>query len=151
MSRGFKNVDLKTGCHSYIHGIDTAYGYTPSMAAGIVFCVLFGLSMCVHTAQFVWKRTWWCAVFSVGCLSMRLSLPRYHRANLLQPAELIGWAGRTWSADCPYNMTAFMMQISTLIIGKPISSENTLPTGNTTANLTNAQPPSSSPPASTSS
>ena len=32
--------------------------------------------------------------------------------------ELIGWAGRTWSAECPYNPTAFLMQISTLIIGK---------------------------------
>lgn len=33
--------------------------------------------------------------------------------------EVIGWAGRTWSSMCPYNSTAFLMQISTLIIGKP--------------------------------
>lgn len=32
--------------------------------------------------------------------------------------EVIGWAGRTWSAVCPYNNNAFLMQISTLIIGK---------------------------------
>lgn len=31
--------------------------------------------------------------------------------------EIIGWAGRTWSAECPYNNNAFLMQISTLIIG----------------------------------
>ncbi|KAK1142433.1 hypothetical protein N8T08_007795 [Aspergillus melleus] len=31
-------------------------------------------------------------------------------------AEIIGWAGRTWSAECPYNSNAFLMQISTLII-----------------------------------
>lgn len=32
--------------------------------------------------------------------------------------EVIGWAGRTWSAACPYNNEAFLIQISTLIIGK---------------------------------
>lgn len=32
--------------------------------------------------------------------------------------EVLGWAGRTWNSDCPYNSTAFMIQISTLIIGK---------------------------------
>ncbi|KAF7590526.1 hypothetical protein BBP40_002714 [Aspergillus hancockii] len=90
---------LSTSCHPLINGMDTAYGYQPSQAAGIVFLVLFGLSMLVHTVQMAWKRTWWCAVFSIGCLT-----------------EVLGWAGRTWSAECPYNMTAFLMQISTLII-----------------------------------
>jgi hypothetical protein len=32
-------------------------------------------------------------------------------------AELIGWIGRTWSAECPTNLNAFLMQICTLIIG----------------------------------
>jgi hypothetical protein len=32
-------------------------------------------------------------------------------------AEVIGWAGRTWSSQCPYNANAFLMQITTLIIG----------------------------------
>ncbi|BAE57785.1 RTA1 like protein-domain-containing protein [Aspergillus flavus] len=90
---------LSTSCHPIIDGMDTAYGYQPSLAAGVVFLVLFGLSMIVHTIQFTWKRTWWCAVFSIGCLT-----------------EVLGWAGRTWSSECPYNMTAFLMQISTLII-----------------------------------
>ena len=31
--------------------------------------------------------------------------------------EVIGWAGRLWSSQCPYNNNAFLMQISTLIIG----------------------------------
>ncbi|KAE8382569.1 RTA1 like protein-domain-containing protein [Aspergillus bertholletiae] len=90
---------LSRSCHPIINGMDTAYGYEPSLAAGIVFLVLFGLSMIVHTVQLTWKRTWWCAVFSIGCLT-----------------EVLGWAGRTWSSKCPYNMTAFLMQISTLII-----------------------------------
>ncbi|KAJ5760904.1 hypothetical protein N7520_008060 [Penicillium odoratum] len=90
---------LTTGCHAKIEGINTSYGYVPHLSAGIAFCVLFGLSMIVHTIQFCWKRQWWCVVFSVGCM-----------------VELIGWAGRTWSNACPYNGTAFLMQISTLII-----------------------------------
>ncbi|KAJ5591562.1 RTA1-domain-containing protein [Penicillium hispanicum] len=96
---------LYVGCKAYQEAYSTSYGYIPSEAAGIAFCVLFGLSMTAHTVQFCWKRTWWCCLFSIGCLG-----------------ELIGWAGRTWSAECPYNSNAFMIQISTLIIGayKPI-------------------------------
>ncbi|RHZ74479.1 hypothetical protein CDV55_108722 [Aspergillus turcosus] len=90
---------LRSSCHPLIDGVHTPYGYQPSLAAGIVFCTLFGLSMILHTVQFAWKRTWWCCVFSIGCLT-----------------EVLGWAARTWSAQCPYNMTAFLMQISTLII-----------------------------------
>ncbi|KAK5800512.1 hypothetical protein VI817_002724 [Penicillium citrinum] len=93
--------ELQIGCHAKIEGLDTSYGYVPTLGAGIAYCVLFGLSMLLHTFQFCWKRTWWASVFSVGCL-----------------VEVIGWAGRTWSSECPYNSTAFLMQISTLIIGE---------------------------------
>ncbi|OQD71500.1 hypothetical protein PENPOL_c001G06023 [Penicillium polonicum] len=92
-------IKLQSGCHAYIEGVDTSYGYVPSLGAGIAYCALFGLSMILHTIQFTWKRQWWASVFSVGCL-----------------VEVIGWAGRTWSAKCPYSDTAFLMQISTLII-----------------------------------
>ena len=30
--------------------------------------------------------------------------------------ETIGWIGRTWSARCPYNHVAFLLQISSLVI-----------------------------------
>jgi RTA1 like protein len=36
--------------------------------------------------------------------------------EIFSTAEAIGWAGRTWSAKCPYNHDAFLMQITTLII-----------------------------------
>ncbi|GAA82116.1 RTA1 domain protein [Aspergillus luchuensis IFO 4308] len=42
---------LTYGCHAKIDGYGTSYGYVPSLAAGIVFCVLFGLSMLLHTLQ----------------------------------------------------------------------------------------------------
>lgn len=61
--------------------------------------------------------------FSASDVSVR-SLPLYTNPgqNIKSPvlihftAELIGWAGRTWSSQCPYNGDAFLMQISTLII-----------------------------------
>ncbi|KAJ5770597.1 uncharacterized protein N7511_002648 [Penicillium nucicola] len=92
-------IEINQGCTALKSDLDPSYGYVPTKAAGIAFCVLFGLSMVAHTFQFCWKRTWWCSVFAIGCL-----------------VELLGWAGRTWSSYCPYNSTAFMIQISTLII-----------------------------------
>ncbi|KAJ5684121.1 uncharacterized protein N7477_000466 [Penicillium maclennaniae] len=91
--------ELLVGCHALIPGVGTSYGYVPTLGAGIAYLVLFGLSMILHIIQMCWKRTWWTSVFAVGCL-----------------VEVIGWAGRTWSSECPYNSTAFLMQISTLII-----------------------------------
>ena len=32
--------------------------------------------------------------------------------------ELIGWAARVWASQCPYNSTAFTIQISLLVVGK---------------------------------
>lgn len=33
-------------------------------------------------------------------------------------AEVLGWAARIWSSQCPYNLNAFLIQFSTLIIGE---------------------------------
>ncbi|EED19947.1 RTA1 domain protein, putative [Talaromyces stipitatus ATCC 10500] len=94
-------IELQNNCHAWDPALynDTNYGYVPSLAAGIVFTVLFGLSMIAHTVQFIWTRWWWCSVFSVGAM-----------------VEVLGWAGRAWSSQCPYMLTPFLMQISTLII-----------------------------------
>ena len=64
-------IDMKAlsmGCHAKIEGVNTSYGYVPTLGAGIAYCTLFGLSMILHTIQFCWKRTWWCSVFSIGCM-----------------------------------------------------------------------------------
>lgn len=118
-----QRMALEDTCHAIIDGVDNSYGYRPSVAAGVVFCILFGLSMVVHTVQFIWKRTWWCSVFAIGCLCMYILYLHsiYGSIYVLTSdniAELIGWAGRLWSAECPYNGNAFLMQITTLIIGR---------------------------------
>lgn len=32
--------------------------------------------------------------------------------------EILGWVARIWSSKCPYAQTPYLMQITTLIIGK---------------------------------
>ncbi|KAI2995018.1 hypothetical protein CBS147346_10168 [Aspergillus niger] len=86
-------------CHAYVDGVSTSYGYVPSLAAASTFVALFGASMLGHAVQMVWFRTWWCSVFSLGCLG-----------------EILGWAARIWSAKCPYAQTPYLMQLTTLII-----------------------------------
>jgi hypothetical protein len=62
-------MDVYTAtCVAYNSQISTAYGYRPSEAAGITFCVLFALSLIIHSAQATWKRQWWAYVFAVGAL-----------------------------------------------------------------------------------
>ncbi|KAJ5267263.1 RTA1-domain-containing protein [Penicillium angulare] len=68
---------LKEGCHAYVPSMETSYGYIPSEAAGIAFVVLFGLSGLIHIIQFSWKRTWWCSVFTIGCLA-----PTFYTAGI---------------------------------------------------------------------
>ncbi|KAE8379794.1 RTA1 like protein-domain-containing protein [Aspergillus bertholletiae] len=88
-------------CHPLIDGVRNLYGYQPSLAAGIFFSILFCLLMISHAVHCIRRKTWWCTVFIIGCL-----------------VEVMGWAARTWSAKCPYSKSAFLMQLSTLIIGE---------------------------------
>ena len=99
MSTHHATGDLLTHCHAYIPGIRAAYGYVPTFAVGIVYCILFGASFCVQGFRGFKYRRWTCYCLFVGAL-----------------VECIGWAGRTWNAKCPYNKTAFLTQISTLVI-----------------------------------
>ncbi|EPS35328.1 hypothetical protein H072_11294 [Dactylellina haptotyla CBS 200.50] len=89
---------IRMGCHAPIPGVNPSYGYFPSEAAGIAFLVLFGLSTIGHVYASIKGRHYWYLCFAVGTIS-----------------EMIGWGGRLWSSECPYNNNAFLMQISTLI------------------------------------
>ncbi|TVY84947.1 Uncharacterized protein LSUE1_G002740 [Lachnellula suecica] len=93
-------------CHKdLISGWPYSYGYRPSLAAGIVFCLLFGIALFGHCIQAIRLRRWTSILLAIGVLT---------KSKLA--AELIGWIGRTWSAECPYNQNAYLMQITTLII-----------------------------------
>ncbi|RFU33279.1 hypothetical protein B7463_g3073, partial [Scytalidium lignicola] len=90
---------LLEGCHAIIPGLATSYGYIPSRAAGITFCVLFALTLIGHLFRSIQYRTWSSYLLTIAAAT-----------------EILGWAGRTWNSKCPYNNHAFLMQITTLVI-----------------------------------
>lgn len=50
------------------------YHYTPSMAAAIIFILIFGGSALFHIYQLVRSRTWYFIPFVLGCLCEYTSL-----------------------------------------------------------------------------
>lgn len=68
---------IQAGCHALIPGYNPAYGYVPSLAAGIVFCILFGLSMSGHLFQSIRKKRWTSYVLTVGAASKFLQRLRW--------------------------------------------------------------------------
>lgn len=78
-----------------------SYGYKPSLAAGIIFSIIF-CSICIaQITQTVITRSWWMGFFIIG-------------AGL----ECLGWIGRTIAHNCVYSSVISTMQTATLIMGK---------------------------------
>ena len=99
--------DLKTrvnGCVAFDPSAKLpTYGYDPTLAAGIIFSVVFGLTMLAHLVQTIQYRKWWYSAIGLGALG-----------------ELIGWIARAAAHNCPYNKALFSLQISILIIGSSL-------------------------------
>ncbi|KAL8703896.1 MAG: hypothetical protein Q9201_002947 [Fulgogasparrea decipioides] len=85
-------------CSSFDPTNPPNYDYTPSLAAGIAFVILFGITTVAHLALTILTRRWWFLVFILGGFG-----------------ELLGWIARTWSSQCVYSAIAFKIQISCLI------------------------------------
>jgi hypothetical protein len=85
-------------CLTYDSQIQNAFGYRPSLAAGLLFPILFFLSSSVHLYQ-AWRyRSWWLLLFFVGA-----------------GAESLGWIARVAAHYCAYSTQMFTMQIALLI------------------------------------
>lgn len=67
--------EIQQGCHAYTPLLSPTYGYVPSLAAGIVFCVLFGIPLLYHTFQFCRVRKSSSILLALGALSTYLHLP----------------------------------------------------------------------------
>ncbi|SPO01740.1 related to YER185w, Rta1p [Cephalotrichum gorgonifer] len=91
--------DLLVGCQELIPGLANAYGYVPSLGAGIAFSVLFALTGGGHLFRSIQHRRWTSYLLTIS-----------------SAIELVGWIGRTWSSKCPYNKIAFLLQITTLVV-----------------------------------
>jgi hypothetical protein len=96
---GYARGDLLNGCHALVPGLANAYGYVPSLAAGIVFDFLFLAMGIYHIVRSIQKKR---------ATSYLLAISAY--------IEFVGWIGRTWSSKCAYNKIAFLLQITTLVV-----------------------------------
>lgn len=57
-------------CHAEpIEGFPYSYGYRPSLAAGIVFCILFAIALLGHGVQTFRHRRWTSITLAIGALS----------------------------------------------------------------------------------
>ncbi|MCJ1459542.1 hypothetical protein MMC28_009921 [Mycoblastus sanguinarius] len=94
------NTQRGKGCVAYDPTAKApTYGYVPNLAPGIVFSIVFFLSLSMHIFQTIRSRKWWYSSLALGAFG-----------------ECLGWAGRTGSHYCPYNSSLFSLQISILII-----------------------------------
>ncbi|WVR04189.1 hypothetical protein IAU60_001189 [Kwoniella sp. DSM 27419] len=77
------------------------YGYTPEKAAGIAYIVVFAALGLIHIGLGIRYKYWLVFVTLIPGTFL----------------EVIGWAGRLWSAYHVRRVTPFLMQIASLIIG----------------------------------
>jgi hypothetical protein len=76
------------------------YDYAPSLAAAVIFVVLFAISTALHLFQSIRKRAWFMTPFIIGGLF-----------------ETIGYIGRVMSANDPYARNPFIIQTLLILLG----------------------------------
>jgi len=58
----------EVGCHAWNPNVKNAFGYQPSLAAGIIFVILFASITLTLAAQVAISRKWWYLVFVAGAV-----------------------------------------------------------------------------------
>ncbi|KAI1442570.1 RTA1 like protein [Annulohypoxylon stygium] len=78
------------------------YRYKPSMAAAVIFIILFAISALIHIVMLIRKRTWYFIPFVIGCLF-----------------ETVGYIGRAMSSPEYPNFTTnpYIIQSVLLLLG----------------------------------
>lgn len=83
LAENLTNSQRGNGCVAYDpHAKAPAYGYIPNIAAGIVFSVVFGLSLLAHIVQVTKSRKWWYSSLALGAFGK--SLHRLHCVERLK-------------------------------------------------------------------
>ncbi|KAI9687033.1 MAG: hypothetical protein M1822_002443 [Bathelium mastoideum] len=89
-----------SSCAPYAPFPANSYDYLPSLAAGLIFTILFSLSLLLHLWKAVhYPRLWFLFLFVCGALG-----------------ETLGWAGRLAAHWCSYGSTLFTFQFAVLIL-----------------------------------
>lgn len=82
------------------------YYYEPSLAAAVIFTVLFALATLLHTYQFIRSKTWLMILFVIGGI-----------------LETVGYVGRILSAlenPGPYDKIPYIIQSLPLLVAPPL-------------------------------
>ena len=78
LTAALDNSQRGKGCVPYGSNAKApSYGYDPDLGAGIVFTVVFFLSMAAHIVQTTMSRKWWYSAFALGPFGMQ-SWPSSH-------------------------------------------------------------------------
>lgn len=105
---------------SSTHGGWKAYEYYPSMAAAVIFIILFVVVTALHTYHLIRTRTWFFIPLVLGGYCT-FPCPSHSKSSVLtQSVEFIGYIGRAKSANESPNWTIgpYVMQ-STLLLVAP--------------------------------
>lgn len=96
------------------------YAYTPSLAAAIIFIILFALTTTLHTYQLIKTRAWYLIPIVIGGLCTYLSLSLFpYKAQIVNanPAvEFIGYIGRAISSQQGHSWTVGPYFMQSLLI-----------------------------------
>ena len=101
------------------------YAYTPSLAAAIIFIILFALTTALHTYQLTKTRAWYLIPIVIGGLCTSLSPPfpltQLNEASLINPklaVEFVGYIGRAISSQQGHDWTIgpYIMQSLLLLL-----------------------------------
>lgn len=100
------------------------YRYDPSLAANIVFIVLFAIATFGHIFLLVRKKVWYFIPFVIGCICKSykaLSTPRQSIWYLTEPnpVETLGYVGRALAAkEAPdFSLSVYIMQTLLILLG----------------------------------
>lgn len=95
-TRLFPRLDPNQGCtKETCDPSQSIYGYTPNLAATVIFLVIFALSGLLYAYQGIKSKTWFfSSVMFVGCLSMTL-----------------GYAGKLILNDDPFSDAGFKLTV----------------------------------------
>ncbi|KAK8189381.1 putative RTA1 domain protein [Phyllosticta capitalensis] len=83
----------------------TLYNYQPSLAAAVIFIVLFGASTIAHVIQLTMKKTWYFIPFVIGGIF-----------------EAVGYVGRAMNATDDkgdWSINAYIIQSMLILLGPP--------------------------------
>ena len=101
------------------------YAYTPSLAAAVIFTILFALATALHAYQLIKTRAWYLIPIVIGGLCTWTSLPYLPRnaplTNQKLAVEWIGFIGRAISSQQGHDWTIgpYIMQ-SLLLLTAPL-------------------------------